>query len=191
MLADAAAVTVNVAFTDLAADMATVQVPEVAVHAPLHPLKSWPASGVAVSVTEVPLENDAEHREPQLIPDGELDTAPLPERLTVSFCAVDWLPDLPLSSDAAADEVASRESELPPPQAVRTTAHANNAARTSEWVNFFMKRIVWVYPYIAITHLQQNVRTPRAVVATRYTNCRLKRLRHALRYLHGFVRLSL
>jgi hypothetical protein len=44
---------VNVAVTDCAALMVTTQ-EAVPVHAPLHPVKTEPADGVAVSVTDVP-----------------------------------------------------------------------------------------------------------------------------------------
>jgi hypothetical protein len=42
------------AVTFRAALIATVQVRAVPEHAPLQPLKAWPAAGVAVSVTLVP-----------------------------------------------------------------------------------------------------------------------------------------
>ena len=58
-----------------------VKVPE---HAPPHPEKAYPGNGVSVSVTEVPEEYDAVQVEPQLIPDGALDTEPPVEVLTVS-----------------------------------------------------------------------------------------------------------
>jgi hypothetical protein len=66
------------AVTVVAALSVTVQAP-VPVHPPpLHPLKSEPASGAAVSVTMVPLGKLAEQLVPQLMPAGELVTVPTP-----------------------------------------------------------------------------------------------------------------
>ena len=48
-------------------------------HAPLHPVKVYPVCGAAVRVTVVPLVKFAEQVEPQLIPEGELVTVPVPE----------------------------------------------------------------------------------------------------------------
>ena len=45
---------------------------------PLHPVSTLPEAGVAVSVTDVPFVNGAEHVEPQLIPAGELVMLPPP-----------------------------------------------------------------------------------------------------------------
>ena len=45
---------------------------------PVHPAKVVPVAGVAVSVTSVPLLNEAEQVPPQLIPAGLLVTVPLP-----------------------------------------------------------------------------------------------------------------
>ncbi|CAK0767986.1 conserved hypothetical protein [Gammaproteobacteria bacterium] len=67
----------KVAVTLLAADMVTVQLP-VPVQSPLQPAKLLPASVIAVNVTEAPLVKLAEQVEPQLIPEGELVTVPLP-----------------------------------------------------------------------------------------------------------------
>lgn len=50
----------------------------VPVHAPDQPVKTELASGFAVNVTVVPLENLALHAEPQLIPGGVLVTVPTP-----------------------------------------------------------------------------------------------------------------
>ena len=47
-------------------------------HAPLHPEKLKPASGVAVSVTAVPCGKDALQIAPQLMPAGALETVPVP-----------------------------------------------------------------------------------------------------------------
>jgi hypothetical protein len=68
---------VNVAVTDCAAFIVTAQVP-VPVQGPLQPVKTDPAEGVAVSVTEVPAVNPAEQVEPQVIPTGALPTLPFP-----------------------------------------------------------------------------------------------------------------
>jgi hypothetical protein len=69
---------------DFAAFIVSVHVP-VPVHAPLHPAKTDPASGVAVSVTAVPLSNVAPHVGAQAIPIGLLaaDPPPIPAIVTV------------------------------------------------------------------------------------------------------------
>jgi hypothetical protein len=65
--------------------MLTVQVfPEV-LSQPLHPVKRVSMPGLAVSVTVVPLMNDAEQLLPQLIPAGFEVTVPLPRP---DFCTV-------------------------------------------------------------------------------------------------------
>ena len=58
----------------------------VPVHAPVHPVKTELAPGLAVSVTDVPTVKLALHVSPQLMPEGALVTvpAPLPEFVTVS-----------------------------------------------------------------------------------------------------------
>jgi hypothetical protein len=75
----------NEAVTELFALSVTVQV-AMPLHVPDHPAKVEPASGVAVSVTTVPLLNGALQVFPQLIPSGVLVTVPdpLPERLTLN-----------------------------------------------------------------------------------------------------------
>jgi hypothetical protein len=72
---------VNVAVTDSAALIVTVQIP-VPVQAPLHPAKLQPEAGVAVSITEVPLSKVVEQTPGQVIPDGLLVTVPLPAIVT-------------------------------------------------------------------------------------------------------------
>jgi phage tail protein X len=73
------------AVTDVAAFIVTVQVPVPEHPPPVQPVNAAPAEGVAVSVTAVPLLNDAEQVAPQLMPAGALVTVPgpAPERLTV------------------------------------------------------------------------------------------------------------
>ena len=68
----------KVAVTDWAALIVTTQIPVPLHPAPLQPLNTDPLAGVAVSVTDVPLANDALHVAPQLIPTGLLVTVPLP-----------------------------------------------------------------------------------------------------------------
>jgi hypothetical protein len=68
-------VDLKVALTVAAAVTVQAPVPE---QPPLQPLKVLPEVGVAVSATEVPFANDAEHVAPQLIPAGELVTVPGP-----------------------------------------------------------------------------------------------------------------
>ena len=61
---------------------------------PLQPPNVDPASATAVNVTTVPDAYEAEQLAPQLIPDGELYTAPdpLPAFDTVSVCVLAKLP---------------------------------------------------------------------------------------------------
>ena len=75
----------KVAVTDRAAVMETTHEPE-PVHAPDHPAKVDPASGVAVNVTEEPDLNVSLQSVPQAIPAGELVTVPepVPDLATVS-----------------------------------------------------------------------------------------------------------
>jgi hypothetical protein len=68
---------VNVAVTDRAASIVTVQFP-VPVQAPDHPVKLELADGAAVNVTGVPKLKEAEQVAPQLIPAGLLVTVPPP-----------------------------------------------------------------------------------------------------------------
>jgi hypothetical protein len=67
----------KLAVTDLAAVIATVQVP-VPEQAPDHPLKVKPVDGVAVSTTLVPEVTDSVQTVPQEMPVGELVTVPVP-----------------------------------------------------------------------------------------------------------------
>lgn len=65
----------------------TVQVPVPEHPPPLQEVNLEPAAGVAVSVTELPLLNSAEQVAPQLIPAGELLTAPDPVPASVTETA--------------------------------------------------------------------------------------------------------
>jgi hypothetical protein len=75
---------VNVAVTDAAALIITVQFP-VPVHAPLQPVKVELASGIAVRVTTVPAVNSALQVVPQVIPVGEEVTVPPPVPVLVTL----------------------------------------------------------------------------------------------------------
>jgi len=78
-----AGICVNIADTFWAAFIVTVQ-PPVPLQAPPQPVKLQPAAGVGVRATCVPAAKLALHVVSQLIPAGELVTAPLPASLTVS-----------------------------------------------------------------------------------------------------------
>jgi hypothetical protein len=69
---------VNVAVTDFAASIVTLQGFAVPVHAPLQEPKEEPPAGVAVSVTMLPSRKLAEHVLPQSMPAGVLVTTPVP-----------------------------------------------------------------------------------------------------------------
>lgn len=90
----------------------TVQV-VVPVQAPLHPPNFAPLVGVAVRVTEVPLENMALQVLPQLIPAGLLVTVPvpLPERVTVS-CGDEGFPPGLLEEEAPPPHPASASAKI-------------------------------------------------------------------------------
>ncbi len=74
----------NVALTDLAALMVSLQTP-VPEHAPDQPANFEPADGVAVNVTFVPSRKDCEHVEPQLMPGVLEATVPEPVPALVTF----------------------------------------------------------------------------------------------------------
>src|SRR5207247_2109293 len=77
--ADRGAVTrVKGAVTVVVAFKVTEQVPVPKQPPPLQPVKVEPVAGVAVSVTNVPLSNEAEQVAPQSIPGGSEVTVPLP-----------------------------------------------------------------------------------------------------------------
>src|SRR5262245_22267231 len=78
---------VNVALTDLAWVMLTVQVP-VPEQSPDHPKKLEPVAGVAVRVTLFPWSNACEQVEPQLIPAGLEVTVPDPDLDTLNVSGV-------------------------------------------------------------------------------------------------------
>jgi hypothetical protein len=64
--------------TEVFAFIVTVHVPVPTQPPPLHPAKTEPASGAAVSVTVVPVSTEVEQVAPQLIVPGELVTVPEP-----------------------------------------------------------------------------------------------------------------
>jgi hypothetical protein len=69
---------VNVAVTVLGAFRVRVQVVPVPAQSPLHPAKEEPVAGAAVKVMVVPSLKSGAQIEPQLTPDGELVTSPVP-----------------------------------------------------------------------------------------------------------------
>ena len=70
--------------------MVTVQVVPDDVSHPVHMERTEPASGVAISVTVVPPEYEAEHADPQLIPPGLDVTAPAGSALRAERSVTVW-----------------------------------------------------------------------------------------------------
>ena len=68
----------NVAVTECAASIVTMQVPVPVQPDPVQPVKSEPTSAVAVSVTTAPSPKASEHVAPQSIPAGLEVTEPVP-----------------------------------------------------------------------------------------------------------------
>jgi len=85
--ANVAVLLLNVALTERAALIVTVQVVAVPLHEPPQPPNVEPLAAAAVSVTEVPLLKFALQVLPQLMPVGDDVTVPLPEPLLVSVSA--------------------------------------------------------------------------------------------------------
>jgi hypothetical protein len=108
----------KVAVTAAFASRSTVQAP-VPVQAPVHPLKTELAVGVAASVTLVPAGKDALHELPQLTPAGLLVIMPepVPERLTLKAGCTAWL-------NVAATEVLLVNVTLQAPAPVQGPAQA-------------------------------------------------------------------
>ena len=101
--------------------------------APLHPAKTDPLAGAAVRVTLAPELKELEQVVPQLIPDGELvtDPVPAPERVTVTlYCGEAAGPKVALT--AWLEFISTVQEPLPehaPPHAVNTCPAAGVAAR--------------------------------------------------------------
>ena len=74
---------VKVAVTEAAALIVTTQVPVPLQPPPLQPVNVDPPVGAADSVTDAPEVKLATQVDPQLIPEGELVTVPLPAAITV------------------------------------------------------------------------------------------------------------
>ena len=77
----------NVAVTERAAVIDTVQLVDVPLQAPLQPPNVEPLAAAAMSVTDAPLLKFALQVLPQLMPDGDEVTVPLPLPLLVSVSA--------------------------------------------------------------------------------------------------------
>lgn len=107
--------TAKLAVTAVAAAIVTTQVP-VPVQPPLQPAKTEPAAGVAVSVTVLPAEYEAEQALPQLIPAGLLAMDPRPVPATVTLSGKVWSANVALTLVAAVtDTVQASVPEQPPP----------------------------------------------------------------------------
>ena len=123
----------KVAVTVVAAVIVTVQVPVPAHPPPLQPVKVEPAAGVAVSVTAVPLANEAEHVAPHVTPAGALVMVPLPAPLLLTVSAKLWTAKVAVT-DCAALIVTAQEPvpvQPPPLQPVKVEPAAGVAVRVT------------------------------------------------------------
>lgn len=127
----------NVAVTDRGLLIVIVHGP-VPEQSPLHPAKLQPGVGVAVRVTVLSVANDAEHVGPQSIPDGALDTVPLPFLLTATgncdgrtATNVAVTPyDAPITTGSIVHEP---PPEHAPPQPAKTEPEPATAERVTGW----------------------------------------------------------
>lgn len=76
-------ISLNIAITDTSADTVKVQVFAVPLHGLDHPPNVTPASGVSVSVTDVPFTKKAEQTVGHDMPAGDEETEPVPVPLVV------------------------------------------------------------------------------------------------------------
>src|SRR5436309_13938964 len=88
----------KVAVTVVAAFSVTAQVPVPEHPPPLHPVNVEPAAGAAVSVTTVPLANEAVHPAPHEMPAGARVTAPGPAPALLTVSAQFWRGKVALTS---------------------------------------------------------------------------------------------
>src|SRR5262245_57374170 len=123
----------KVAVTDCAALIVTLQVPAPVQPPPLQPVKVERAAGVAVSVTAVPLANEAEHVAPHVTPAGALVMVPLPAPLLLTVSAKLWTAKVAVT-DCAALIVTAQEPvpvQPPPLQPVKVEPAAGVAVRVT------------------------------------------------------------
>src|SRR5882724_1575093 len=106
----------NVAVTEAAALIVTVQGPVPEQPPPLQPVKVELASGVAVRVTAVLTVNEAEQAAPHEMPEGALVTVPLPVPVLVTLRAKDcWTKPAVTEAAALIVTVQGPVPEQPPP----------------------------------------------------------------------------
>src|SRR5262245_44653019 len=124
--------TAKVAVTDDAALVVTVPVPVPVQPPPLQPVKLEPAAGAAVSVTAVPLANEAEHVAPHVMPAGALVMVPLPAPVLLSVSAKLWTAKVAVTDCAALIVTAQVPVPVQPPlQPVEIVPAAGVAARVT------------------------------------------------------------
>src|SRR5262247_4580445 len=123
----------KVAVTDCAALVVTVQVPVPVQPPPLQPVKLEPAAGAAVSVTAVPLANEAEHVAPHVMPAGALVMVPLPAPLLLTVSAKLWTAKVAVTDCAALIVTVQVPVPVQPPplQPVKVEPAAGAAVRVT------------------------------------------------------------
>jgi hypothetical protein len=123
---------VNVAVTDVAALIVTVQVPVPVQPPPLQPVKLEPAAGVAVSVTAVPLANEEAQVAPQEMPAGALVTVPLPAPVLLTVSEKLWSAKVAVTDVAALIVTVQVPVPVQPPlQPVKVEPAAGAAVRVT------------------------------------------------------------
>jgi hypothetical protein len=124
----------NVAVTDVAALIVTVQVPIPTQPPPFQPVKSDPAAGVAVNVTDVPFVNPKAQVAPQAMPAGALETVPDPEPLLFTVRVNDWSAKVAVTLRAAlivTVQVLAVPEQPPPLQPEKVEPAAGAAVRVT------------------------------------------------------------
>src|SRR3989454_581391 len=158
-------VTLNVAVTTVAPTRVTVQAAVPEQLPPLQPTNAEPPSGIAVSVTTVPLPKLAEQLAPQVTPEGALVTVPAP---APAVATVRTKADAKVAVTVVAAETVTTQVAVPlhPPPLHPTNSEPPPGAAVSVTTAPLTKRAEQVSPQVIPTGLLTTVPVPDPALVT-------------------------